>query len=394
MIGKEEIKRLRETIGKTEGPVLSLYLDVNPAKPENASRAYALRAKDAMKALKVPEALAEKVLEVLKNQVLEAKTAVFFAGDDVFEVLLLQVELPLVSGVKTQFLDEKTNRLLTDGALAHYGAPFLLPLVYALDEYERYGVVYVDQERWRVFEVFLGEIGEVHDAFLALDTEAWRRLSLDAPGRRFNLAGISRGGAGQDLFAKRLEAWEERFYKALAHELEKLAEARGFTRLVLMGPEEHTKLFLGHLPKRLRERVVAELPSLPHPGASPGEVLKRLEPVLEEVERQEEVRLLERLEEAYPRVAFGPEVLARVQEGRVEVWVLPWHLEQEVYLCQDFAFADEAQALAYCESPEKKPLAAVLAPLAVGYATKLEFVRGEAEKRLLERGGMAALLRW
>ncbi|GAA6755900.1 VLRF1 family aeRF1-type release factor [Thermus thalpophilus] len=394
MIGKEEIKRLRETIGKTEGPVLSLYLDVNPAKPENASRAYALRAKDAMKALKVPEALAEKVLEVLKNQVLEAKTAVFFAGDDVFEVLLLQVELPLVSGVKTQFLDEKTNRLLTDGALAHYGAPFLLPLVYALDEYERYGVVYVDQERWRVFEVFLGEIGEVHDAFLALDTEAWRRLSLDAPGRRFNLAGISRGGAGQDLFAKRLEAWEERFYKALAHELEKLAEARGFTRLVLMGPEEHTKLFLGHLPKRLRERVVAELPSLPHPGASPGEVLKRLEPVLEEVERQEEVRLLERLEEAYPRVAFGPEVLARVQEGRVEVWVLPWTLDQGVYACDGFYFAEEAKALSACERPEAKPLAVVLPELAAGYATRLEFVRGEAEKRLLERGGMAALLRW
>lgn len=252
----------------------------------------------------------------------------------------------------------------------------------------------MDRERWRVFEVFLGEIEEVHDAFLALDTEAWRRLSLDAPGRRFNLGGIARGGAGQDLFAKRLRAWEERFYKALAHELERLSEARGFTRLVLMGPEEHTKLFLGHLPKRLRERVVAELPSLPHPGASPGEVLKRLEPVLEEVERREEVKLLERLEEAYPKAAFGPEVLARVQEGRVEVWVLPWHLEQEVYLCQDFAFADEAQALAYCESPEKKPLAAVLASLAVGYATKLEFVRGEAENRLLERGGMAALLRW
>ena len=393
MIGKEEIRRIRESIGAKEGPILSLYVDVNPAKPENAGRAYALRAKDAMKALNVPEGLSERVLEVLKNQVLEARTAVFFAGEDLFEVLLLQVELPLVNSVKTAFLDEKAGRYLVDGVLAYFGEPFLLPLVYALDEYERYGVVYVDQEKWRVFEVFLGEIEEVHDAFLALDTEAWRRLSLDAPGRRFNLGRIS-GGAAQDLFAKRLEAWEERFYKALAHELEKLAEARGFTRLVLMGPEEHTKLFLGHLPKRLRERVVAELPSLPHPGASPGEVLKRLEPVLEEVERREEVKFLERLEEAYPKAAFGPEVLARVQEGRVEVWVLPWHLEQEVYLCQDFAFADEAQALAYCESPEKKPLAAVLAPLAVGYATKLEFVRGEAEKRLLERGGMAALLRW
>lgn len=291
-------------------------------------------------------------------------------------------------------MDERESRLLTDGVLAHWGEPFLLPLVYALDEYERYGVVYVDRERWRVFEVFLGEVAEVQDAFLALDTEAWRRLSLDAPGRRFNLGGIARGGAGQDLFAKRLEAWEGRFYKTLAHDLEKLWAERGFTRLVLMGPEEHTKLFLGHLPKRLREKVVAELPSLPHPGATPGEVLKRLEPVLEEVERQAEVRLLQSLEEAYPKAAFGPEALARLQEGRVELWVLPWNLEGSVYACHGLYFADEAEALGLCERLEAKPLALVAPELAAGYAAKLEFVRGEAERRLLERGGMAALLRW
>jgi peptide subunit release factor 1 (eRF1) len=394
MIGKEEVRRIKESLKDLKTPALSLYLDINPAKPDNAGRAYALRAKDAMKALAVPEALAEKVLELLKHEVIQAKTLALFADQARLELFPLQVELPLVRAVKTAFVDEKTSRLLTDGALAHYGEPFLLPLVYALDEYERYGVVYVDQERWRVFEVFLGEIAEVKDAFLALDTEAWRRLSLDAPGRRFNLSGIARGGAGQDLFAKRLAAWEERFYKALAHELVRHVEERGFTRLLLMGPEEHTKLFLGYLPKRLKEKVVAELPSLPHPGASPGEVLKRLEPVLEEVERQAEVRLLEELEEAYPKAAFGPEVLARVQEGRVELWVLPWHLEKEVYACDGLYLAEEAQALAYCQNPEKKPLAVVLPELAAGYAAKLEFVRGEAEKRLLERGGMAALLRW
>jgi hypothetical protein len=36
----------------------------------------------------------------------------------------------------------------------------------------------------------------------------------------------------------------------------------------------------------------------------------------------------------------------------------------------------------------------VLPELAAGYAARVEFVRGEAERRLLERGGMAALLRW
>lgn len=393
MIDRATIQRIKETVAPRKAPIQSLYVDINPAKPENAGRAYALRAKNALKALKVPEAIAEKALEILRNHVLEAKTAVFFAGDGLFEVVLLQVGLPLLSGVKTAFLDEKSERYLVDGVLAHYGEPFLLPLVYALDEYERYGVVYLDREKWRVFEVFLGEIEEVHDAFLALDTEAWRRLSLDAPGRRFNLGGIARGGAGQDLFAKRLEAWEERFYKALAHELQRLFEGRGFTRLVLMGPEEHSKLFLGYLPKRLREEVVALLPSLPHPGATPGEVLKRLEPELERIEREKEVELLKSLEEAYPKAAFGPEVLERLQEGRVEVWVLPWRMDQMLYGCQGFYFLGEAEAKAYCENPEAKPLAVVLPELAAGYAARLEFVRGEAEKRLFERGGMAALLR-
>jgi peptide subunit release factor 1 (eRF1) len=394
MIGKDALKRLEETLAPAKLPLLSLYVDVNPAKPENAGRAYALRAKDALKALNVPEDLSEKVLEVLKNQVLEARTAVFFVGEGLFETFLLQVELPLVNAVKTAFLDEKTGRYLVDGVLAHFGEPFLLPLVYALDEYERYGVVYLDREKWRVFEVFLGEIEEVHDAFLALDTEAWRRLSLDAPGRRFNLGGIARGGAGQDLFAKRLEAWEERFYKTLAQELLHLTEGRGFTRLVLMGPEEHTKLFLGYLPKRLKEKVVALLPSLPHPGASPGEVLKRLEPELERIERAKEVELLTQLEEAYPKAAFGDEVLERLQEGRVEVWVLPWTLDRGVYACDGLYFAREDQARAWCEAPALVPLAVAAPELARGYAAKLEFVRGEAEKRLLERGGMAALLRW
>jgi hypothetical protein len=196
MIGKEEVRRIKESLKDLKTPALSLYLDINPAKPDNAGRAYALRAKDAMKALAVPEALGEKVLELLQHEVIQAKTLALFADQERLELFPLQVELPLVRAVKTAFVDEKTSRLLTDGALAHYGEPFLLPLVYALDEYERYGVVYVDQERWRVFEVFLGEIAEVKDAFLALDTEAWRRLSLDAPGRRFNLGGIARGGAG------------------------------------------------------------------------------------------------------------------------------------------------------------------------------------------------------
>ena len=39
-----------------------------------------------------------------------------------------------------------------------WGEPYVTPLLYALDEYERAGVLYLDQMSWRFYEIFLGEI--------------------------------------------------------------------------------------------------------------------------------------------------------------------------------------------------------------------------------------------
>jgi Bacterial archaeo-eukaryotic release factor family 10 len=44
-------------------------------------------------------------------------------------------------------------------------------LLYVIDESERYGVVFIDESRWRFFEVFLGEIEEIANAFLDLSGE-------------------------------------------------------------------------------------------------------------------------------------------------------------------------------------------------------------------------------
>ena len=42
-------------------------------------------------------------------------------------------------------------------------APYLRPLIAALDEYARYGVVLMDKEKARFFTVYMGEIQE-HEA--------------------------------------------------------------------------------------------------------------------------------------------------------------------------------------------------------------------------------------
>lgn len=370
MLTKEEIRYLKETLPQREGPLLSLYLDTHPTREENLGKAYALRAKAAMKALGVPEGVAQEVLLRL-DEPPEGRTRALFAGEGFLESYAFHVDFPLV-----------------DGVLAHYGEPFLAPLLFALDEYERYGVVYVDRERWRFFTLHMGEIAEREDAFLALDPSLWREITLSREGRRLQ-QGRNSGGAGMDLFQDRLEAWQVRFYKEVARLLEKAVEEEGARRLLLMGPEAQVRLFEGFLPRHLAERVAARLPSLQSPGARPGEVLKRAEEVLAQAEREEERALLRRLEE---QGVFGPEVLTLLQEGRVYLLVLPWVPEARVQVCPEGVYASLEGVP--CPAPEEKPLALVIPGLAEAYGTRLEFVHGEAQQGLLERGGMAALLRW
>ncbi len=369
MLSKNEIQYIKEYLPYEKAPILSLYLDTHPTRVENQGKGHYIRAKNALKELGVPKEVAERVLAYLEEPPKQRTTAIF-ASEEVFQVFGFHVDLPLVGGF-----------------LAHWGEPFVAPILFALEEYEPAGVAYIDRERWRFFRVQLGEIEEVHDAFLALDTTPWREFTVSATGRRYH-AGRASGGAGMDLFKDRLEAWLVRFYKQVAKLLDQAMTEAQARCLILMGPEAPVRHFEGFLPPHLAQKVAVRLPSLPNPGATPGQVLKAVEPVLAEVERREEEALLGRLEE---KGVFGPEALDLLQEGRVDLLVLPWDPEGRVYVGERVALSPEAAGGA---SPEEKPLVLVLPGLAEAYATRLEFLHGEPQRRLKERGGMAALLRW
>ena len=391
MLSAEDLntfKRLRSL----PPPVLSLYALVNPGDAnvtqftfDFKKKPYVIRAKDTMKALGVPKKVAERVLFRLEHDAPQAVTRAVFAGDDFVEVFDLGVELPVVD--------------LASGLVeARWGEPYLAPLLFALDEYERYGVAYLDRERWRLFEVFMGEIAEVEDAFRAVAPEEWRRLSESrpaAPRTEGGFAAAARGGTAKDKFDRRLLEWTHRFYKDRAQELFRFVEERGIRRVILMGPEEDTRYFASFLPKALAERVVAHLPSPGHPRVSPGEVLKRVLPEIERIEREEEKKLLARVREE--GIWGADPVLDALMIGRVYLWVLPWKLDLEVYYCPEerFAAAGLEAARAVCAEPVRRPLKDLVADLAEVYGAQVEFVRGEAERELTtELGGMAGLVRW
>ncbi|HFB39113.1 MAG TPA: peptide chain release factor 3, partial [Oceanithermus sp.] len=290
MLGKDAIERAKRLAGHS-APVLSLYVQVNPADPnvseytfDYKQKPYVIRAKDTLKALGVPREIAERVLFRLEHDAPQAVTRAIFAGEDFLEVFDLGVELPVVD-------------LRTGLVEARWGEPYVAPLLFALDEYERYGVVLLDRERWRLFEVFMNQIEEVLDAFRAVAPEEWRRLSESRPAAPRTVGGYAaaaKGGTAKDKFDRRLLEWTHRFYKARAVELARYVEERGIQRVILMGPEEDTKYFSTFLPKAMGERVVAHLPAPDHPRVAPGEVLLRVRPAIERIEREEEYKLLDR----------------------------------------------------------------------------------------------------
>lgn len=149
MIGKKDIEVIRNKIAVHEPPVLSMYVDIDPSKPENARKGWQVRVKNTLKELDISKVVEEAVWHIVEKDRLSGKTCVIFAaekgGKPWVEDFTLQVELPVVD--------------LAHGRVeARWGYPYIAPLAYALDEYERYGVVFINKKRWRLFESFWGKL--------------------------------------------------------------------------------------------------------------------------------------------------------------------------------------------------------------------------------------------
>jgi peptide subunit release factor 1 (eRF1) len=304
-----------------------------------------------------------------------------------FEDYHLQVELPLLEPLA--------------GVEAHWGPPYLAPLLLALEDYPRYGVVHMDQEHLRLFEVFLGGIEEVADAFRPLDTQSWRYLGEDrtgTPGRSASPAtsevGVpARGGSGKDHFQRRVDEWSQRFFREAGTILQQQMSERGLERLILLGVPEVARQAL---PRPVAEKVVAALPPLHASMPSAAEILEAVKETLEQVERQEEEALLLQVQEK--GVGGLEQILSLLQEGRLQYVLVPWRLQAKVWRCPEGWVGSSPQAAElHCpgQPVEEVELKQVLPELAAQYGTRLEFVRGQAEQRLRdELGGLAGLPRW
>jgi Bacterial archaeo-eukaryotic release factor family 10 len=383
VLSKNDIQFIKESIAPRSAPVLSIYFNANPAEPTNQKRGWLVRVKDSLKSLDLPRGLAQKVIQELELIIPAAHTYIVFAADDdLVKIYAVQVDLPVVD--------------IAHGRIeARWGEPYVFPIVYAIDEYTRQGVVLLDKAKWHFYTLHLGEIHEVADAFLDLPSDHSRK-DEKRPAARFEQGVLLRGGAEGDRYERHIEASVQRFYKRNAGVLEKLVAAWHTDELVFMGPQQDTHFFESCLPRALRQRVIGHAPSLPKPAPSAGEVLQKVAPVVEEKLQATELELLDEIRDVGRWTIHA--VLNDLQMGRLHLLVAPWNVKGDVLRCSGGLVVENQQAAeAFCPGQSVQPVALrdVLVDLATAHGARLEFVHGEAESRLLrEFGGLAGLSRW
>lgn len=388
MIAPQLAREVKKRIEEANTPVVSLYLDVNPANPENERRGFIIRAKDAMRQAGVPKDLARQVEENLSRTETkpQGRTLVMFLSEDqstVAERFHLQVDLPLLGPIR--------------GAVARWGRPHVTPLLLALEDHHHYGVLHISAESWRLFESYLGEIEEVEDAFRDLDLEEWREMTEGATVQPYIAA---RGGQGKERFERRVDERTHRLYNEAASVLERELKRREIRRLIVLGPQEQAKHFVENLPQHIAGLVVGTGRNVDAPEPRPDQILAAAQPVVAAHEGDEARSVLDSIRER--GVTGRQAVVEALREGRLQLLALPWNspdLDQELYRCPlDGSFyASRELADAGCTDGEIETLRLgdAVPDLAAANGARVTFLTGDSRGDLIDEfGGMAGLPRW
>lgn len=355
-----------DELPRLPGPVLTAYLDVNPANPRNqrgrkgAATWLRSAARDLVAAWG-PEERSQclhqvaRVSDAITGPPLRAKSVVVFSGPHVWRALPLQV------GV-----DEEV----------YWGAPALGQMLWLFDEHQASGVVVVSRGGARFFRYRMGEIIEDPPQPMSVDTSQWRQRQL--------VHGL---GTEQESFEQRKDAQYQRFFEEMAARCARWHRAERLEPVALLGSIEAIDAVFAALPTDVQGSFL-RTDTLPA-RASESEIIRLAEPVMAEWRRQKESRDVQRLLEqrTSPEAVFGLDAtLHALQLGQLRQ-ILPAHnLRGRLWECRNCGWVDRSPQpeCPNCHHREREPQSprAVLPRLARARGVAVEIIAGEAEAQL------------
>jgi peptide chain release factor subunit 1 len=374
MLGRGVLSRLH-TLTQQETFTLTLYLDIDQNKQANRKRGFVVQAEALLKDLKATHGPDRRLADA-SRRALELVKKIRPKGRSALVVVNMPTKLAEVHELGVPF-----------AASAHWrkGA-FLRPIVEAMDEHERYGVVLTSTTRARIFTVHMGEIRE-HEDLISDTTSRSRALGTDqwrSQGRR-----EKRHDEEVALHAKRV-----------IDALHDLALRGPFDRLIVAGTSKATAQLVRLLPRRLQGKLVRTI-TMPM-TATKKDVLAGILKLQEQMEREQEAAMVEGLEtelhDGGKAVAGFAPVIDAINHGRV--WKLFYDKKLKVKggECGDCgSYSPETKGpCPYCGAKVRAMTQTLdrLSQTVLEMGGQVEVVDGPAAKRLTKHDSIAALLRY
>jgi peptide chain release factor subunit 1 len=374
MLGRGVLSRLH-TLTQQKTHTLTMYVDIDQNKQSNRKRGYLVQAEAMLKELRGRHGRSNR-LDAAANTALELVRSIRPSGKSALVVVHPDSGLGEIHQIGLPF-----------GASAYWrrGA-FLRPVVEAMDEHERYGVVLTDNKRARLFTVHMGELIEHEDLF-------------SETGRRTRAVGPDQWRSQKRHDSRHKEEVASHAKRAI-DALHDLSLQAPFDRLIVAGPPQATGQLVRLLPKRLSGKLVESVSM--RVGADQQEVLRKILAVQNRMEREQESKMVEgllaELHDSGRAVAEFASVLDAVNQGRVWKLFYAKGLRKEGGECKACgAYSPHSVGpCVYCDG-EVQPTSQVvdrLSQTVLEMGGQVEVVDGPAADSLKSHGSIAALLRY
>jgi len=308
MFSEQDLQELMD-YRSAVGPVLSLYLNVDPTQQK--ADEYKLRLRGMLR--EVTDKAAGADISAVER---------YFD----FEFDWQAKGIALFSCHEEGFWRVLPMAVPVDNSVYVYDRPYIKPLTDVLDAYGRYGVILVDREGARLFKFNLGELEEA-TGILGEEVKRLKHGAGSAAGRR----------GGKTPAGRREEGVAQRNLKDAAESAVGFFEGSGITRLVLGGTEKNLAQFQELLPRSVQAKVIGTFSI--SVDASEGEVQARSMEVIEEAAREREAELVRQLIAGWRRGSGSTvglaDTLAALQEGRVGDLIVAAGYEESGFRCQN-----------------------------------------------------------
>lgn len=344
---------LRELLNNAPNDVLSLYLNVDPSQKvnQNEPRGWNIYVKNALRDIENTlqdsdvdvKSILKQTENFLESYTPTGKSLVLFVGEDGY---LENYDLPVI-------VDNHYS----------FGNIDVVPMLWALDEYERYIVVLVDAEQARFLSAYLGRANTNEEMTIDFDDYDFREhgyiySNSDADGLH---------GSGGEQFEAMRDEHTRRFHKDVAEQIRQAIEDTSAERVILGGSEKSAHAVQDLLHTSIQDKVV-DILSIPM-DANDAKVAESIEVTALAYEREQEMLLVNEvidLAKAGGRASLDNDVLEdALNRQQVELLILPYPME-------DTAFAADA----------------TLKALQSG--AKVELVHGSAAAKLTHEAPFAA----